>query len=247
MAHYNAVPSVCTLAPLDAEEASKGPNPAYLPPGTSVIKLTGDAAMIGEYQEIWWCGRGSVFAADTDGNVYPELRKVILRMDSPGAMVRKMQPPPNADGTEVPPVVTCDWSITRDALRLKGWYRVDPVLKALGVSSDGLLSRQQWETAREHVKVAMSLCNPKALAMVAELNAVRWRSEFQHSLTGRIGKTLQSYFAGLDTDNRRKERKELLELTDAKVKQWIQAFEDASKPGASEESAPKPAPKSKEK
>lgn len=156
---YNSIPSVCVVPGVTRAEANK-PVEAYgLRPGESRLKLTGHAAMVGRYEEIWWNLRGAAFAPTADGGMIPDLHQISLHFSTPNVKFREL-----GDKLEA------DFSDYRDALRARGMVRIDPVLKKFSISETGLLTDSQWEIPRHFAAVGEKMRDPEFLAEVVRIN-----------------------------------------------------------------------------
>lgn len=212
--NFSSIPPVVTIPGLSPSEANSAPAADDLQPGTSIVRLMGIAAIIGEAREIWWALPGDAFTVSAEGGVYPDLREAVFRLDTPGARLI------NRGG-----VYSCDWSDAHDIIRQKRWLRVDPILKACGVCPSGLLSPAQWKYPAEHMKVADALCSPEALAEIAKLNGVEYSEGATAAMPYKLANALQP---ALDKVVRISDKHRAQSALDKNVARWQEALRGAN-------------------
>jgi len=222
--------SVERIAPVSAEVASMAPQ-GRVASGEAVTCMTGELAMVGEFEELWWVARKQAFFVDgKTGFVGMELRRVFLRMDSIRAVVERKAYSsyrrPDGTTVQLPDEITCDWTKTREFYRQKGWLRVDPVFKKHGITPNGVMTNHQYSSVREeHYKVLDQACKPEVLADIAKMNYAHYPATHAGIMKANLLKQLQK---AVEQIERRPDRMRPITKLKEGCQKWVDAMQEAN-------------------
>jgi len=244
METYQTAAPVEYLRGKSAEEAELAPS--YRGgAGGAMIGMVGEAAQVGESHEWWWAANRPAFAPCVDGSVEFEMRVVRLRYDSPGAKIRKIVKRA-ADGQQMAEIIAVDWEATRDEMHNKGWLRVDPVVREMGITETGMPSRlmtNRPDKMREIIGADGPMCDPIFLAAVGVLNQVEYSQAFIQKFESGVIAGLEPFFTTFGrTAGDLERRREILIATHSNCQKIREALEGAAMLMGGEQAEPPTTP-----
>lgn len=223
MVKYTDADSIETVAPLSAAEARMAPDVSALAPGEGITRMADRAAEVGEYRECYWASNNLAFGVDVDGNIHMEFREIPLRYDTPGVEISEQYF--IEDGTHKRKLIR-DFTGARNVVRIKGFFRVDHILREFGFLEKGLAC-SEIQTARDRVALNNKVRDPKFLAYVAISNDVRYPANYRHTIYTRLMNAYRGYLESQDYS--KDERRGSMDTFQKNCDAWVKAFDEADK------------------
>lgn len=205
---YQEEPPVVVAPPTDGEGHTDA-QVRKLKPGHALLSMTGTAAKIGIVKEVWLPPR--FLHVSERGNVLVDFRQPVFRADTPGVRVKEFD-----DGR-----VEVSYEDARIALRRKGWLRIDPILRELGIDPEEFVRLPEDAM----VDVLELLKSGEVWAAVAEHNDVSWNEEYlalvPHASAAALSRHLR--------ETAEKEYAAMAKAAQRKMVEWVNAIRSAIK------------------